>query len=272
MAMTWKRIWYTPRWVKWLLLLVLVLVLLAQWLDWQLDLREESGYWIPSLSYKETSPDGAEIDPNEVEIGSFEIEKPLIRLAPWQLAIPFAIIVGWFFWRDREKPRSGQCQHCRTEVEGINARLCRVCSRIRLGFATIALLLGLAMFWCQYCGTYGYIRWYDLVGWSVYWTGPPLNPELGTRDDTIRTWLPWTEMEVTGSTTDPDYVALQRWGIPLWMPGVILVSLAGWLIWRHWSQRRRFPAHHCQKCGYSLTGNISGICPECGTPRTIVNL
>lgn len=26
------------------------------------------------------------------------------------------------------------------------------------------------------------------------------------------------------------------------------------------------PAGACQKCGYSLTGNTSGICPECGTP------
>lgn len=23
---------------------------------------------------------------------------------------------------------------------------------------------------------------------------------------------------------------------------------------------------HCQKCGYDLTGNVSGVCPECGTP------
>ena len=22
----------------------------------------------------------------------------------------------------------------------------------------------------------------------------------------------------------------------------------------------------CRRCGYSLTGNVSGICPECGTP------
>lgn len=22
----------------------------------------------------------------------------------------------------------------------------------------------------------------------------------------------------------------------------------------------------CVKCGYDLTGNVSGICPECGTP------
>ena len=30
--------------------------------------------------------------------------------------------------------------------------------------------------------------------------------------------------------------------------------------------RRRFPAGHCQKCGYDLTGSVSGRCPECGEP------
>ena len=29
--------------------------------------------------------------------------------------------------------------------------------------------------------------------------------------------------------------------------------------------RRRIPPGHCQKCGYNLTGNTSGKCPECGT-------
>lgn len=23
---------------------------------------------------------------------------------------------------------------------------------------------------------------------------------------------------------------------------------------------------HCPRCGYNLTGNLSGVCPECGTP------
>ncbi|MCB9849617.1 MAG: hypothetical protein H6817_02815 [Phycisphaerales bacterium] len=29
--------------------------------------------------------------------------------------------------------------------------------------------------------------------------------------------------------------------------------------------RRRMYAHLCNQCGYDLTGNQSGICPECGT-------
>lgn len=33
------------------------------------------------------------------------------------------------------------------------------------------------------------------------------------------------------------------------------------LIW--WDRRRRLPLH-CKKCGYNLTGNVSGKCPECG--------
>jgi hypothetical protein len=31
-----------------------------------------------------------------------------------------------------------------------------------------------------------------------------------------------------------------------------------------WHPARRIPPGHCQKYGYSLTGNVSGVCPECG--------
>jgi len=33
--------------------------------------------------------------------------------------------------------------------------------------------------------------------------------------------------------------------------------------------KKKRPKGHCRKCGYNLTGNVSGICPECGEP--IVN-
>ena len=29
-------------------------------------------------------------------------------------------------------------------------------------------------------------------------------------------------------------------------------------------RRERRPAGLCRKCGYDLTGNVSGVCPECG--------
>ena len=48
--------------------------------------------------------------------------------------------------------------------------------------------------------------------------------------------------------------------VPLWMglaaigvPTILLTVID-----------RRSPKGHCQQCGYDLTGNESGVCPECG--------
>ena len=54
-------------------------------------------------------------------------------------------------------------------------------------------------------------------------------------------------------------------GIPLW-EAVSLSSIAP-VIWLALMTRvRHFAPGHCQQCGYDLTGNVSGVCPECGTP------
>jgi hypothetical protein len=48
--------------------------------------------------------------------------------------------------------------------------------------------------------------------------------------------------------------------LPLWIPFLLVAIPTGFLFWRD----RRIPCGHCQKCGYNLTGNTSGVCPECG--------
>ena len=48
--------------------------------------------------------------------------------------------------------------------------------------------------------------------------------------------------------------------VPLWIPLAVVAVPTGWLWWRD----RRFPPGRCQTCGYNLTGNVSGRCPECG--------
>ena len=48
--------------------------------------------------------------------------------------------------------------------------------------------------------------------------------------------------------------------IPLWMP-LAAVGVPTAILWR---RDRRPPKGHCQTCGYDLTGNVSGVCPECG--------
>ena len=50
--------------------------------------------------------------------------------------------------------------------------------------------------------------------------------------------------------------------IPLWIPIVALLSVAALLVYR--DRTRRQPGH-CRQCGYNLTGNTTGRCPECGT-------
>jgi hypothetical protein len=47
--------------------------------------------------------------------------------------------------------------------------------------------------------------------------------------------------------------------VPLiWVP-------AAWVYLRSRFRSPRYPKNHCQSCGYDLTGNVSGRCPECGT-------
>ena len=48
--------------------------------------------------------------------------------------------------------------------------------------------------------------------------------------------------------------------VPFWLP-FFLVILPTVLFW--WLGRRQ-PMGFCRSCGYNLTGNVSGVCPECG--------
>ena len=52
-------------------------------------------------------------------------------------------------------------------------------------------------------------------------------------------------------------------GLPLWIPFVLL-SVPTAILW--YRDRRRPPPGHCKSCGYDLTGNVSGVCSECGEP------
>jgi hypothetical protein len=52
---------------------------------------------------------------------------------------------------------------------------------------------------------------------------------------------------------------------------------SAFIVWYWWPvlRGRASPAldpdvPHCTRCGYNLTGNVSGVCPECGTPVTLV--
>jgi hypothetical protein len=53
--------------------------------------------------------------------------------------------------------------------------------------------------------------------------------------------------------------------VPLWEPIALLSIWPICFLFVAFLRRRRGKAGSCRKCGYSLTGNTSGVCPECGT-------
>jgi len=57
-----------------------------------------------------------------------------------------------------------------------------------------------------------------------------------------------------------------HWGIylPYWLPALLsIMHPVVWLL--KWNRRRRLALiGKCSSCAYDLTGNLSGLCPECG--------
>src|SRR5262249_25058029 len=54
-----------------------------------------------------------------------------------------------------------------------------------------------------------------------------------------------------------------RCRIPMWEPILVLAGLMWWAaLWRR--RNRQKSQFACARCNYSLTGNVSGVCPECG--------
>jgi hypothetical protein len=53
--------------------------------------------------------------------------------------------------------------------------------------------------------------------------------------------------------------------VPSWSLILLLSLLPCVSLYRWWFHPIRRPGE-CRRCGYDLTGNTSGTCPECGTP------
>ena len=71
------------------------------------------------------------------------------------------------------------------------------------------------------------------------------------RHRSVNRWLP-THYKGTG---------VSKLFCPIWMLLLPAALPTAYLFYRD----RRHPPGHCQRCGYDLTGNESGVCPECGT-------
>jgi len=82
-------------------------------------------------------------------------------------------------------------------------------------------------------------------GFLSYWVAPKLRTSMGFFARGTQRSAPRKGVSL------PTYLFI--------FAGVAIPTILLW--WRD----RPFPAGHCQQCGYDLTGNVSGRCPECGT-------
>ena len=77
-------------------------------------------------------------------------------------------------------------------------------------------------------------------------------------------WLLGVRYVSTGALDDRTRTLLVPYRVVA-VAGAILPAIWLWRYRRH-RRLRSDGMPHCAKCDYNLTGNISGICPECGTP------
>lgn len=95
----------------------------------------------------------------------------------------------------------------------------------------------------------------SFVGWGVY------RPQ---RLWTTRGFLPRPTQDygLTLPSLRHGYGRFSFW-TPIWTMMTPFIALVGW---SYWIERRQRRLSVCSACGYDLTGNVSGVCPECGTP------
>jgi hypothetical protein len=65
------------------------------------------------------------------------------------------------------------------------------------------------------------------------------------------------------------YGSWRTWSAPVWavIPLPLLLGLYSVRVMIAQARlRHRRRMGYCLHCGYNLTGNVSGVCPECGTP------
>jgi len=149
---------------------------------------------------------------------------------------------------------------------------------LKRGGAAVVFLSVLA-----YCASYvWYVHWATsarectiVSGWVIYsdvaWRRDP-GFQCGWNFDRLsrhfQAWSTYAPSPASGPVRTLGTYLGFGFEAPLWPALLVLFAAIGVptaiLSWRD----RRLPPGHCRKCGYNLTGNVSGRCPECGTPAT----
>ena len=105
---------------------------------------------------------------------------------------------------------------------------------------------------------YGRIGFFHSPTSSPVWR---LNPNYLQLKNCVEKKLPWTTFARHLGFRLPVIDYDEQFTIPVWL----LVVATGFPTAILWWRDRRPKAGFCKVCKYDLTGNVSGICPECGT-------
>jgi hypothetical protein len=143
---------------------------------------------------------------------------------------------------------------CRDTLSAVSKT--RIAYRLSLVACGLVLVAGVA-------STFGFMRyWHGLWGAAI--TGGNFHVRrviLGTPVPyglTVDWHSPAVDMALPSLKSFPSGVLDVV--LPLWLVLLLLAVASGYL-W-HLSDPP-IPRGHCQSCGYNLTGNTSGRCPEC---------
>ena len=130
-----------------------------------------------------------------------------------------------------------------------------------------ALGLSVGSFWM--CGgvSWGFYLLYAYRGAIVFDFRPPLDwPGTSRPGAFLYRQEPYSWVDIGAATYVPTYKRWRVYGratMPLWIPPFASCAALA-LMYRRRSRRKLLG--HCAACGYDLTGNVSGICSECGRP------
>ncbi len=133
--------------------------------------------------------------------------------------------------------------------------------------------------WIKWTGTVGFITivlaWVVSHVWIIIWWGSEWHFALGKgivcvahEHEAIRFFetgweiapssyklsgpVPWIVV-----TSSPNKTSAF---LAMWIPLLLVTLPTAWL----WLKDHPIPPGHCKGCGYNLTGNTTGLCPECG--------
>lgn len=108
--------------------------------------------------------------------------------------------------------------------------------------------------WVVVCDGGGVLfAWYSPPRWNASHVGWQIGLAVERREG--RTWL---VPQLTHPRADATWLF-----VPLLPFLLVVLGAACWLFWKD----NPPPPTHCRFCGYDMKGNVSGVCPECGTKR-----